>query len=291
MKTMKTALALSACLLFNRGLPACTSFAVYSGQAWYGMNFDYPETTIGFRFLETGGKKRLIAVFGRDGYIAGMNDSGLFTNYQILEYGGAAPQAAADGNRMGLGDFNLRAIAELSSVAEAMAFLGDRILTRSFNLDLHSLLADPSGDAMVVEPFGPRNGITTVKDGFIVMTNFPNYDFRDADYRDVRGVGDDRYIKAHEYIRGHKAGFGYKDAIETLKGTVQSGAYPTLVSIVFDPARMEVYFCLERDFSRTWKISFKDETLRKHPSSPFDKPVKLGSSVFWASEVLKKKPR
>ncbi len=66
---------------------ACTSFAVYSAETWYGMNFDYPEVELRFTLNRAGELKLFQMEFRQgDGFVptVGMNSAGLFASCQML---------------------------------------------------------------------------------------------------------------------------------------------------------------------------------------------------------------
>jgi hypothetical protein len=265
---------------------ACTSFAVYSNETWYGMNFDYPDTDIKFLIYHVGNKKVFKAEFGSGGYIAGMNDSGLFTNYQMLYYNNGEPTFENGSNTISIGALNDYSIDNFSTVTQITGYIGSKKLVPSFNQDLHTLYADKFSNAMVAEPFGPYNGITPVEDNFIVMTNLPNYAFIGMDYTSVYGVGGDRYQTAFAYIKDHKTSFGYENAFETLRQTVQSsGDYPTQISLIFDPVNQEIFFCLKRDSEQVGKISLQDETIETYSGYPDHIIHSLGPSGIWSYEL------
>ena len=104
--------------------------------------------------------------------------------------------------------------------------------------------------------------VVTVSDGpFMVMTNFPSGDFRGVDYRQVHGNGAHRYQTAHATIEKRFDNFDVDDALDVLRQTVHSnGDFPTLYSLVFDPAAREIYIAVERDFDHTWRASLDERT-------------------------------
>lgn len=266
---------------------ACTSFCVSGQETWYGMNFDYPEIDIRFAISETNGQKIFRAYFGSSGYICGMNDKGLFTNYQMLYYNNDSPTFQTTANSLDFSSLNNYALKNLKSVDEIMAYIGQKIIIRSWNQDLHTLFADSAGHAIIVEPYGSNNGIVPEKNNFLVMTNLPHYDFINSDYTTVFGVGADRYNSAYQYIRDNISNFRYENAFETLKRTVQPSGYPTLVSLIFNPAKKEIFFCLNRDFSKVWKISLTYKTLETYSGFSENKTESLNSTGVWASALLK----
>jgi hypothetical protein len=266
---------------------ACTSFAVYSSEIWYGMNFDYANVEMQFSINTIGNKKVFKAKIGSGGYIAGMNDSGLFTNYQMLYYNNERPIFDNSSNTIGLGPLNEYSLNNLSTVAQVTEYIGKKKLVPSFGQDLQILFADNTGNAFIAEPFGPVNGIVPVKDSFIVMTNLPHYDFIGNDYVSVYGVGSERFQTAYEYIRDHKTDFIFNDGIEVLRQTAQStGDYPTQISLLFDPLKMEVYFCLNQNYTRVWKVSIKNGTIETYSGFSNTKIQNLGSLPITASQLL-----
>ena len=252
-----------------------------------GMNFDYANTEMQFSINTIGNKKVFRAQFGSGGYIAGMNDSGLFTNYQMLYYNNERPIFDNSSNTIGLGPLNEYSLNNFSSVAQVTKYIGTKKLVPSFGQDLQILFADSTGNAFIAEPFGLVNGIVPVEDSFIVMTNLPHYDFIGNDYNSVYGVGSERFQTAYEYIRDNKTDFTLNDGFEVLRQTAQSaGDYPTQISLLFDPVKMEVYFCLKQNYTRVWKVSIKDGTIETYSGFPNTKTQKLGSSAITASQLL-----
>jgi hypothetical protein len=287
---MKIMIQLSIIIIFlsicDLRTNACTSFAVYSGEIWYGMNFDYPNVAIKFSIFHMGSKKIFRAKFGSGGFIAGINDSGLFTCGQILYYNNGKPTFGNGSNTLSIGNLYDYSLNNLSTVAEITNYIGTKKIIPSWGLDSHFLFADKTGNASVIEPFGSYNGFTPVKNNFLVMTNLPNYDFIGMNYTTVIGVGADRYKTAFAYIQEHKSGFGFNDGFETLKRTVQStGDYPTQISLLFDPIKMEIYFCLKRDFSKVWKISLKNDTIETYSGFAIQQSTQLDETGIWSYDL------
>jgi hypothetical protein len=284
--TIRFFLILSLLSLIYSHSRCCTSFAVYSEETWYGMNFDYPDTPIKLLIRTQSDKKVFRAEFGTGAYIAGININGLFTNYQLLYYDHGDPVFAIT-NTLSFGVLNDHSMGYLSTVSEVTGYIGDRLLIPSWDLNLHTLFADKTGNAIVAEPFGAVNGITNVQNGFLVMTNFPNYEFIGADYETVYGAGSERYISAFAYIQDHIDDFRYEDGLETLNRTIQPGGeYPTQISLLFDPLHLEIYFCLYRDFSHIWKVSFENGTLETYSGFSGHIIHTLDESGIWASGLM-----
>ena len=84
---------------------------------------------------------------------------------------------------------------------------------------LHTIIADQSGDAFILEEGNNTNIVSPIQNDFIIMTNFPNVDFKEVNYNKVYGLGADRYICAHEYIYNNIHSFGINEAFEVLSKT------------------------------------------------------------------------
>ena len=263
---------------------ACSSFAIYSDRIWYGMNFDYGPTDIGLSLGHSGETTVFYATFTGGGHIAEMNSRGLFADLQILDYN--TPQAFARApDSIEIHTLYDEPILSRGTVAEVLDYIGSRVLTNSWGLSSHALFADREGSAAVIEPFANYTGITQNTGPFLVMTNFPVHDFAGRSYEQVSGTGAARYRTAYEYLSSHRAAFSRDDAFEVLRRVAQSsGAYPTRVSMVFDPVNLEVFVCFERDFSRIVKVSLRNETIETFSGFASHSVQRLTSTV-WASQL------
>lgn len=244
---------------------ACTSFVVYANDIWYGMNLDYSEVSAKMVIDSRGGKKIFRTEFPNGNYFSGMNSEGLFTNFQMLFYNNETPQFDKEGNTILLGALRDYSLNYCSSVEEVQEYLGNQLAVPTWDIVLHSFFADTSRNAVIIEPFGTENGIVQMQNNFMVMTNFPNYDFIGVDYNEVNGAGSDRYLTACSYISEHSDDFGFNDGIEVLRKTVQTGgSYPTLVSLLYHPGNMEVFVCYKGDFNKIWRVSIIDQTVETY---------------------------
>jgi len=258
------------------GVLACTSFAVYSGRTFYGMNFDYPPCQVRFVLEEHEAELVFIGSFWMGdhyGRTVGMNSQGLFSSCQMVSPAKARVEEPGS-DELYVWNAFYEGVQSCSRVREVADAIADKRLVQYPTLTLHNLYADVQGRAMVVEPGETGNVITEIDGPFMVMTNFPNGDFQGVDYREVRGDGAHRYRTAYATIEEHFDDFDLGDAFETLERTVQStGEYPTLYSLVFDPIAREIYIVLERDFDHIWKVSLDNQTIETFRG--FDKAVTL----------------
>jgi hypothetical protein len=151
---------------------------------------------------------------------------------------------------------------------------------------LHSLFAGTQGQAMVVEAGVEGNVVTPIEGDYIVMANFPNGDFQDLPYDQVRGVGAGRYVAAYEHIRDHIDEYDLDRALETLERAVQRGeASGTQSSRVFLPERREVYIALKGDLERVWRVSLEERTIETYAGFDRSRRLPLRDAGILASDM------
>ncbi len=267
---------------------ACTSFAVYSGRTLYGMNFDYPPCELQFSLEEHRAGCVFIGSFWMGdhyGRTVGMNDQGLFASCQMV-FPAQASAEEPKADELYIWNAFYDGLQSCSRVVQVSDFIAEKRLVQYPSLGLHNLYADPEGSAMVIES-GESGNVVTASDGpFMVMTNFPNGDFRGVDYREVHGDGAHRYKTAYATIEKRFDNFDVDDALDVLRQTAQStGSFPTLYSLVFDPTAREIYIAVERDFDHIWRASLDERTIESFQG--FDEPINLpmGSEGILASTL------
>jgi hypothetical protein len=271
---------------FRAGSFACTSFAVYGGHTFYGMNFDYPDVELRFTIRPSGDRKVFQMEFAQgDGFsvTVGMNSAGLFSSCQML-YPEAPATTSRGPNDLYPWQVYEEAVLNMESVSEVAEFIGDKTVVH-WSVTLHDLFADAYGDAMVVEVGRTENVITRIEDDFLVMTNFPNGEFAGQSYTEVEGVGADRYKIAYENISDNLDTFDVDVGLETLEKAALEGEFSTQASMVFDPDERQVYLALRRDFSKIWKVSIADGTIETFSGFGRTRTMPLDASGIFASEL------
>ncbi|MBN1875472.1 MAG: hypothetical protein JXA33_14675 [Anaerolineae bacterium] len=267
---------------------ACTSFAVYSNETFYGMNFDYPDVEIRFTINPSGNLKVFQMEFAQgNGWAAtvGMNSAGLFSSCQML-YPEAPAAVSLGPDDLYLWQVYGKALFSFDNIANVAEFIADKKIIHD-SVTLHDLFADTQGDAMIVEVGEKENAITRLEHDFIVMTNFPNKDFAGKSYKTVEGVGAERYKIAYENISKHIAAFDVARGLETLEKAVMSGeSASTLASMVFDPEKGEVYIALKGDFGKIWKVSIVDGTIETFSGFSKARKMELGPAGVLASDLM-----
>lgn len=245
----------------------CTSFAVYHQEkAIYGMNFDTNEIDLKLK-INTSNDRNLFyfsaLLNNRYRDIAYFNSEGLFICTQAVEYGPGF-KSGCDENDWGAFDIFDEALKKTKKSSEFFEILGKRVISYPRNplfpdLGLHTMIADKTGDAFILEEGNGINTVSPIQNDFIIMTNFPNGKFKEANYNEVSGVGADRYICAYEYIQNNIRSFGINEAFDILSKTSQKN---TLCSIVYEPLKNEIYISLKKELSKRWKISINEKTIQ-----------------------------
>jgi hypothetical protein len=250
----------------------CTSFAVYGQETIiYGMNFDTDEIDLKLKVICHNDKNifyfsGLLDNIYRD--IAGVNSDGLFICTQAVKYSIGFKSSCNENDWFAFDVFD-EALKKTRKTSEFFEILNKRVISYPRNplfpdLGLHTIMADKSGYAFILEEGNDTNIVSPIHNDFIIMTNFPNGDFKEADYDKVYGIGADRYICAHEYINKNIHSFGINEAFEVLKRTSQDTTFqsPTLCSIVIEPLKNEAYISFRIDFDKKWKISITEKTIQ-----------------------------
>lgn len=278
-----------AVLLICGNLSACTSFAVYSSvEPYYGMNFDFSSDVDMIFSINPGVDCKVfhMGFLTEDMVVSvcGMNSAGLFSSTQYL-YPWIVEPVEQEG--IYLWRLHSSALEQFRTNDEVKNFLEQNRLIHYPNLTLHSLIADSNGDAAVYEAGDFSNSITPITGEFIVMTNFSNNDFIDADYTEVDGVGDERYKIAFEYLLEHGPQFNVDHGFSLLnQARNQSPDFPTMCSMVFIPSSAEVYIAIGCDFDRIWKVSIPDQTLELYRGSALRRTYPLDEEGLSASSLI-----
>lgn len=271
----------------------CTSFAVYRQEkAIYGMNFDTDDIDLKLKVYSYNDMNlfyfsALLDNKYRD--IAGFNSEGLFICTQAVEYGPGF-KASCDENDWFAFDILDEVLKKTRKSTEFFDILNKRVISFPRNplypdLGLHTMIADKTGDAFILEEGNDTNIISPIDthNDFIIMTNFPNGDFKDSNYNEVFGIGADRYICAHEYIHNNILSFGINEAFEVLNKTSQKN---TLCSIVYEPLKNEIYISFKKDLSKKWKISLMDKTIQSLDGFLSNNKIQFTNGEIYVKDLI-----
>lgn len=270
----------------------CTSFAVYSQKrAVYGMNFDTDE--IDLKLKVSSYQDMSIFVFSslmenkyRD--IAGCNSEGLFICTQAVEYGPDFKSSCDENDWYAFTIFD-EALKQTRNTSEFFELLNKRVISYPRNplypnLGLHTMIADKTGSALILEEGNGTNTVTPIDNDFIIMTNFPNGDFKESNGNKVYGLGSERYICAHDYITNKMHCFGVNEAFEVLSKTSQKN---TLCSIVYEPLNNEIYISFKKDLSKVWKISIIEKTIQSMDGFLNNNKIQFTNEDMFVNDLIR----
>ena len=252
----------------------CTSFAVYSQQKpVYGMNFDTDDIDLKLK-VNSYKDKNLFYFSGFAGNkyrdIAGFNSEGLFICTQAVDYGPGF-KAGCDENDWFAFDVFDEALKETKKASEFFEILNKRVIAYPRNplypdLGLHTIIADKTGDAFILEEGSNTNAVSPIYNDFIVMTNFPNGKFKETNYKEVHGIGS-----------------GIKEAFEVLNKTSQEN---TLCTIVYEPLKNEIYISFKKDLSKKWKISLMDKTIQSLDGFLSNNKIQFTNGEIYVKDLI-----
>ena len=266
---------------------ACTSFAVYSEQTIYGMNFDYTPNAQQIFSISTGvqGKIFHFRPYGF-GDMAGMNIKGLFAACHGLIPEGKLP-AVRNKNHISTWMFHQMVLQRFENAGQVEQFLQTRQVVQSIGTSMHNLVADKNGQAVVVEPGDNGHRISKIRDRYMILSSFPYFQLTGKSYDEAEGDGADRFKIAHRYIESNIEGFNIEKGMEVLKrARNKSNTYLTRCSMVFDPQKGEIYISLEANFDRIWKVKLKSQTIETHRGFASFRHQSIPATGLLASELM-----
>jgi hypothetical protein len=245
----------------------CTSFASYYGNPIYGMNFDFPDVEMKLKIVKTEITKYICFYLNAYGVyypFAGMNLKGKFVNFQEM-YKLDNEASERSGVEIDAIELFFSYLSDQISVDEVGLIKDDVMIRYPENFKVHSMFADTSGKAVILESIKGKAVHSKINEKKIVMTNFSNFINSDSEKIDQSCcVGADRYLTAYSMVGAEKSSLDIDKAIKILCNTFQKeGDYQTRCSVVFDPLKSEVYMIIARNFNNIWRISLENETLEK----------------------------
>jgi len=262
---------------------ACTSFAVYSNQIYYGMNFDFVNLPMKFLISTNGDLRSFHLAFERTMgdmkffvNTAGMNDKGLFSSCQELH---PMSEYHTERNEKNMFVFELyEAITGCKSAGEIEGIARTLPLIDMPGVSVHNFFADTTGKAFVTEAGAPETTIIEKENNFMVMTNFPNRSMVGKNYKEAQGKGDERYIICNEYLQKHASDFNIEKSFQLLEMCINKDPlYPTSCSMVFDPQKQEVFIVLKQNFSKILKLSITKGTIENFKG--YEKNISLSIPI------------
>jgi len=281
---------------FTSSAYACTSFALYGSQIYYGMNFDYFSIPLKFLIECKMGMNIFHLSFLYDQTIddpeykdyfartCGINSKGLFCASQEIEpHIKGHKQAGKSEVHI---DDQYEAISRYSSVGQIEKIIKGKQWIQFIGPSIHNLFADIKGNAIITETDNNENFITHIENKFIVMSNFSNHGLTGKFYKEAAGAGADRYITAYDHIMANLNSFSIDKGFDLLeKVSLREKDCSTQCSMIFQPQTNHIYISVYQDFETIWKVSLNNNTIETHRG--FDKYVKtrLREDGILASEL------
>lgn len=266
----------------------CNSFAVYGDNPIYGMNFDYDDVELILKLVKVNDKIVFKLSFINENNapkpihvcVAAMDTNGLFMNLQTLipndEKLYKVYYKKINWLRLLFSKRSQSMLeiitpcftkGELSStfadcnstaeVQKAIIKINHLYIPKKAVPKHHSLIADRK-DAFIFEIVDGKNNITKMDDTFIIMSNFPNGQFKGDNYNDVYGTGDTKYKQLYEYITKTIKSFDEYHAKSALEMVVNDN---TQASLIFLPAENIIKLYFKGEFNSEYTISLIDETI------------------------------
>jgi len=267
----------------------CTSFADYSREPVYGLNFDSLDYDIRFRFYEGHGFGLLAFEFYQDGQwlrMAHFTTDGLHTAGLLLypPLSVVRAQSDSDVNIIETGSW----IYELRSI-EAILARVNQVRLHEDGVRSHHVFLGPR-EAFVCEATKDGNYVERSEaGGYLVTTNFELHKFRGQGPEKVYGVGDSRYRVATRLIESARAA-GTMDGDEGMRilrgAAAEAGDFKTRCSMVFMPETLSLKVVFARNFDREYVISLKDRTVTANWPEAQGKFAKIGKGGVYKADLL-----
>ncbi|MCP4117403.1 MAG: hypothetical protein GY737_18820 [Desulfobacteraceae bacterium] len=273
---------------------ACTSFALYGNEIFYGMNFDYTLIPLKFWIESNSGMKIFHLGFlyelkdsASSDYFAttcGMNDKGLFCSCQEME---PHIEGVEEPNEDQIHiDDQYETISMYPDVESVRKFISKKLAVQNSGPSLHNLFADTKGNAIVAETDNKENIIVGMKSDFLVMANFANHSLIGKHPDEAVGVGAERYKIAHDYLLKNKNDFNVDKGFELLgKAYCRDPGCSTLCSMMFHPATNHIHIALNLNFERVWKVSLDRGVIETHRGYDKYRQTHLGAEGILSAEL------
>ncbi|MEJ5223559.1 MAG: hypothetical protein WHV44_03815 [Anaerolineales bacterium] len=236
----------------------CTSFVYRKDIVLVGMNFDNDGKE--YQISDIDGKGFLIAVKIGDVFFSsiGISPNGIFVNDQMVdpnENGVYKRQSAKRWVTSKLIDTILKTSLGFS---EIISILEQVKIVNAPNLSTHNLIVDRNGDICIVEP-GRKNIISRKEESdWFILTNFPISDYKGIAPTNVMGSGSDRYMKGLRLLKQQDKQMGIQSGFSILRELQQDNStWITELSLIYDVANRELYYCQQRNFEDVKKLSLK----------------------------------
>lgn len=283
------ALALILALLIPAPVHPCTSFADYSAEPIYGLNFDSQDHDLRFMFYEGYGFDVLAFEFFQDDQwnrMAHYNTKGLH-NAGLLLYPARTtvpkgPATDKEITEIGVWMYELQTIDAFRERIEKTRFYEGPVRGHEAVYGPeYGLYCEAGPDANYVQRSEPK--------GFLVLTNFEMRKFHGQPPEKYYGVGDSRYRAALSSLKvGRDAGImNAQSAMGILQNAASdAGDFKTRCSMIFQPNDLTLTVAYDRNFDKRFVISLKDKTVARAWPGADPAPVKIGKKGVSKADLL-----
>jgi len=241
---------------------SCSSFTFDGANKVRGMNFDYTNNPeLKFQFLINMPKDIFLLSFETNwGYAwtMGINDSGIFIPFQLVD---SNEFVSDEKGSVFMHNIFMETLSYADNIGFVNEYIGNRRVFSPRGAYTHMMISDLSGNAAIIEAGEYQNEITEKNEEFMLMTNFAVYKFREKNYDEVYGMGATRYINMHDTLIKSGEEISFEEAWEILKSASNSF---TDCSTIFFPEEHEIYFCLDCDYDRIWKVSIENRSIETY---------------------------
>jgi hypothetical protein len=225
----------------------CTSFVYRNENILTGMNFDNDGKK--FKVIARQGYGFLVSVQIKGNFYPsiGISSKGVFVNNQMVDSNGEGAYKRQTDKRWVNSSLIDRVMAgsTLDSLKKQME--GVEIVNGPF-LSTHNLLADSSGNTLVVEPGRRIIPSSRQNSAWYLMTNFPLSDYDALVPIHPAGSGADRFNQAGEFLSSHTGHMSVDQGFDLLHRVRQNGPdWQTDLALIFDPAQAEVTYVLSEN--------------------------------------------
>lgn len=219
----------------------CTAIAFKGNDLLYGFNLDIDPETWNFAIFKT---KQLFAVGITVGktvyYTHGVTKDDRFGNVPYMN--GAVFPVPHGAKRERIDLMTDRYLRGKYSYEDILQILRTKTVVNVPAATMHSLIGDPQGEILIVEPgYGHR----AVTEHYAVLTNFPVLTRLQDTSNPFYGI--DRYEKAAAVLQHSPPEFSVTEALRLLDSVKAEGKWGTRVSFVYSRNEQAVYYFLNGD--------------------------------------------
>lgn len=282
-------LVVTLIVFFPAPVQPCTSFADYSAEPVYGLNFDSLDHNLRFMFYKGNGFDLLAFEFFQDdvwGRMAHFTTQGMH-NAGLLLYPNRITipkQAETDEHSMTTAAW----MYELDSIDEFRDRINNTRFYDGVPRSHHALYGPEYG--LFFEPAQNGNYIQqSDPGGYLVLTNFEMSKFHGQPPEKVYGVGDSRYRAAHRSIKAIRESgtMNGAAAMSVLRDArADAGDMKTRCSMVFLPEEQTLTLTFDRNFEKKFIISLRDRTVTANWPGANPAPAKIGKKGVYKEDLL-----